>query len=142
MNLILPIINPKFSLKFSKFYPNISKMLFKIIYFEFPINFIWDLFKIFATFIPESFQEISTNFSKNLVKISIKFYLRIAQILVIVYQKFPKYFLFFVKFPQISIKISSYFSIFTISQSNFSKIFWKIFVTVFQIFCKILSSFS
>ncbi len=46
--------------------------------------------KIFATFISESFPEISTNFSesflKDLIKIAIKFYLRIAEILVIVYQ--------------------------------------------------------
>ncbi len=46
-------------------------------------------------------------FEKNLVTISIKFYLRIAQILVIVYQNF----LFFVEFPQVFIKISSHLTI-------------------------------
>ncbi len=48
---------------------------------------------------PRSFSEISTNFSenflKNLVKISIKFYLRIAETFVIVNPKFSENFLFF-----------------------------------------------
>ncbi len=52
---------------FSKILLNILKIVFKI-YFKFPVNFI-----------QESFTVMSTNFSKiflkNLVKISIKFYL-------------------------------------------------------------------
>ncbi len=116
---MLLIINPKFS----KFFPNIPKILFKI-YFKFPISFIQNLSKIpsnflksYATFIPESFPEISTNFSenflKNLVEISIKLYLRIAQIL-IVYPKFPENFLLFSK---ISIKFHENFITSTFSQS-------------------------
>ncbi len=73
---------------------------------------------MFTTFIPETFPEISTNFSKhflkNLVKISIKFYLKKARILDIVYPKFPEKSFFLVEFPQISIKISP-FNIFHIS---------------------------
>ncbi len=83
------------------------------------MNFIQNLSKIpskfffnFATFIPESFLEISANFSenflKNLVKIAIKFYLRIVQILVILYPKFLENDLFFLEFPQIFIKILSH----------------------------------
>ncbi len=45
IGLILLIINPKFSQKVSKFFPNIPKILFKI-YFKFLINFILDLYKI------------------------------------------------------------------------------------------------
>ncbi len=79
------IINAKFSQKYSKFFPNIPKILFEI-YFKFPINLIQDLSKIilifflktFATFISENFPEICANFSKNflknLIKFSIKFY--------------------------------------------------------------------
>ncbi len=67
-------------------------------YLKFPKNFL----KISATFIPENFPEISTNFSKNflknLVSISIKFYFIIAQILVVLYPKFQEYFLLFVEF--------------------------------------------
>ncbi len=69
-------------------------------------------------FIPKNFLEICTNFPKNflknVVKISIKFYLRIAQILLIVYPKFPEKFFRFVDFPRISITISSHLIIFTI----------------------------
>ncbi len=65
-----------------------------------------------ATFILESFSEISTNFFenflKNLVKISIKLYFRIAQILLVVYPNFTENFLFFPEFPQISIKTLSH----------------------------------
>ncbi len=47
---------------------------------------------------PENLPEISSNFYehflKNLVKILIKFYFRITQILVIIYPKFPENFLF------------------------------------------------
>ncbi len=74
---------------------------------------------MFVTFISKNFPEICTNFSKNflknLVKISIKFYLRISQILRIVYPKFPENFLLFVDFLQISITISSHLNIFTIN---------------------------
>ncbi len=84
-------------------------------------------------FIPESFPETSTNFSENflksLVKISIKFYLRIAQILV---YSLPK---IFREFPQIFIKISSVLNIFTISYSKFSNIFLKIYESLFKNFC-------
>ncbi len=48
---------------------------------------------------------IKRNFLKDIVKISIKRYLKIAQILVIVYPKFSENFLFFLEFPQIFIKI-------------------------------------
>ncbi len=74
---------------------------------------------IFATVISENFPEICTKFSKNffknLDKISIKFYLRITQILRMVYSKFPENFLLFLDFPQISITISSHLNIFTIN---------------------------
>ncbi len=72
------IINGKFSLNFSKFLPNIPKILFKI-YFKFPMNFIQKLskilkyfLKIFATFIPDNFPEICKNFSKNFLKNLVK----------------------------------------------------------------------
>ncbi len=119
------IINAKFSQKLSKFFPNITKF-----YSKFISSFLWISFriylkslkyflKIFATFFPENFPEICTNFSKNflknLVKILIKFYLRIAQILRIVYPKFSENFLLFVDFSQISFTISSHLNIFIIN---------------------------
>ncbi len=62
------------------------------------------------------FQQIfSENFLKGLVNRSIKCYLAIAQILVIVYPTFLENFLFFVEFPHISFNISSYLNIFAIS---------------------------
>ncbi len=120
------IMNAKFSQECSKFLPNIPKF-----YSEFISSFLWISFeiylksiqyflKIFVTFIPENFPEICTNFSKNflknLIELLIKFYSRIAQILHIVYPKFPDNSLVFVDFPQISITIiSSHLNIFTIN---------------------------
>ncbi len=70
---------------------------------------------MFAFFIPESFPEISAKFSenflKNLVTKSIKLFLRICQILVIVYPTFSENFLVFLEFTQIFIKISSLLNI-------------------------------
>ncbi len=95
------------------------------------MNFIQNLSEIpeifsqhFCNIHSENFPEICTNFSKNffknLLKISIKFYFRIAQILHnIVYPRFPENFLLFVYFPHIFIIISSDLSIFTINYSKF-----------------------
>ncbi len=131
------IINQKISQKFSKFFPNILKILFKT-YFKYRINLIPNLskisknvLKIFAIFIPKSFPEISTNFSKifikSFVEILIKFYSRIAQTLVKVYSKFPwKFSLFRTISINFYLRIfSSHLNISTISQSKSSKIVFK-----------------
>ncbi len=67
---------------FSEYCYNFIQKLFQVFY-KFRKWFIYLKFpKIFAAFIPESFPEISTNFSedvlKHLVKILIKFYLKIC----------------------------------------------------------------
>ncbi len=68
--------------------------------------------------------------------ISIKLYLRITQILIIVYPKFPENFLFFVEFPETLFKISSHLNISNQLIKVFKnllknlEIFLKIFVTV------------
>ncbi len=103
---------------FLKFYSTFISSFLRISFRIYLISVKYFL-KIFATFILENFPEICTNFPrnflKNLVTISIKFYLRIAQILRMVYPKFPENFLLFVDFPQISITIPSHFNIFTIN---------------------------
>ncbi len=124
------IINAKFSLKFSKFSPNIPKILFKI-YFKFPVNseFIENPLNIFLKFLQHSFPKIflkfvGTNFSKNffkkLIKISIKLYLRIAQILPIVYPKFSENFLFFCR-------LSTYFRYNLVASQHFHNQLIKVF---------------
>ncbi len=89
---------------YSKFISNFLRISFRIY-----LKSLKCFLKIFATFITENFPEICTNFSKNLlqkfVKIAVKYYLRIDQILHIVYPKFPENFLLFVDFPQIFITI-------------------------------------
>ncbi len=95
----------KFIAKFYKFYLTFRQTWNKI-YPKLPKDFLYlfsicvflNFEKIVAAFISESFPEISTNFSenflKNLVNISIKIYLRIAQILLVVYPKSSENFLF------------------------------------------------
>ncbi len=108
---------------FLKFY---SKLISSFLWISFRIYLksLKRFLKIFVTFISKNFPEICTNFSKNflknLAKMSIKFYLRFAQILRIVYPKFPENFILFVDFSQTSITISSHLKIFT---NQFIKVF-------------------
>ncbi len=79
------------------------------------------------------YRKFTNNFLKNLVRISIKFYGRIAQILVIVYPKFSENFLFLVEFLKFSIKILLHLSIF----SQLIKEFPEFFLKIYEIFRKI-----
>ncbi len=72
--------------------------------------------------------------------ISIKFYLRITPILVIVYPKFPENFLLFVAFPQIFFQVSSYLNIF-FKIYEFLRLFFNLFVKFYQVFLKIFSKY-